>query len=410
MPSLAKNLSRSLANSLAKAMDGSGVGIPILKFDGPTFSFTNASPRYLSYGGFTDEFAGGVPAIYTNPNNKKFLLVEEAETAEQTYSQQLDNGAWTKTYVTVTADNIADPAGDTTAEKINETADNAGHIINCSAVSADGSSEYLVSCYYKAGNRFKGRLSLPAGPFVGNPKIDFNLNTGEVYANADVNDYGIVDAGNGWYKLWLTATSDAAVAFGPYMRILDDDGNATYLGDVSKYLYMWQPMVCKSGADKSTIETVASGVTKAKDQPWWTAIGSQIVTKLNDGFRIILIPQWKSTYAGTIYAFTIRTDASNYCALQYYTSGDTFRVRVNTGGGASTAVTSGVVAFSAYSVITIDLYPKTGKMVVSGCDSGNGTFTGTPFDDSIISTHLFYVGMVASASYWNGLVSEPETV
>jgi hypothetical protein len=109
-----------------------------------------------------------------------------------TYSEQFDNAAWTKTNVTVTANQIAAPDGTTTADLITVSAGSAQHRVAQSASSYTGSA--VASVYAKAGTNAFIQISDTSGSAYRN----FDISTGALGSG---NITGVITAaGSGWYR------------------------------------------------------------------------------------------------------------------------------------------------------------------------------------------------------------------
>jgi len=192
------------------------------------------------------------------------LLVEESRTNLLTYSEQVDNAAWTKTSLSVTANSLSAPDGTVTADKFIETAANNLHRVISSSFAA---GTYTISVYAKAGERTK--VELVTAPV----DARFDLSTGTVISGTGAS---IVSVGNGWYRCVLTFTQaiSSSVGYG----LLDASGNATYTGDGTSGAYFWGAQLEQGSFSTSYIPTVAASVTRSADvasvntlSPWWNA-------------------------------------------------------------------------------------------------------------------------------------------
>ena len=195
------------------------------------------------------------------------LLLEDARTNEVTFSEELDNGAWTKLNSSISADAIAAPDGATTADKIVEdgTASAQHGIERAQTIVADTINS--ITWFAKAGERTKLEVQIDGG--AGTNKIvgTYDLSAGTVAA---VVEGGAVSGGfvriaalaNSWYRCTLGGiiTGDTSVS----LRVkLHDGSRSTYNGDSSSGAYVWGIQYEENAAfESSYIQTVGSTVTR----------------------------------------------------------------------------------------------------------------------------------------------------
>jgi hypothetical protein len=162
------------------------------------------------------------------------------------YSEQFDNAWWFKSRATATANVIVSPDGTVDADKLTEdtTASNTHYIATTEYSTVSGTS-YTWSVYLKAGERTKARVALQMF-FTGsaypttNPRVNVDLTTGTLSGANGTIATSITNAGNGWYRVTVSATANATQAdqlAGVFL--LDDAGNQTYTGDGTSGLFIW---------------------------------------------------------------------------------------------------------------------------------------------------------------------------
>lgn len=153
-------------------------------------------------------------------------------------SQEFDNASWTKTNVTVTADNTTAPDGSSTMDRIVETAVNAVHSVSQSFSSLSNSTVYTASVYAKQGERTWIALFITKKDgAIGSAY--FNLATGEVGTTSGVTA-SIVASSNGSYRCIaycdvLTGATTPSVA----VRLATGDNTSSYLGVTTSGVYLW---------------------------------------------------------------------------------------------------------------------------------------------------------------------------
>lgn len=153
-------------------------------------------------------------------------------------SHEFDNATWTKTNVTVTADNTTAPDGSSNMDRIVETAVNAVHSVSQSSASLDDNTVYTASVYAKQGQRtWIAILITKKDGTVGSAY--FNLATGAVGTTSGVTA-SIVASSNGAYRCIaycdvLTGATTPSVE----VRLATGDGTSSYLGVTTDGAFLW---------------------------------------------------------------------------------------------------------------------------------------------------------------------------
>lgn len=151
---------------------------------------------------------------------------------------------FTLTGVTVTANQIAAPDGNTTADLVIEDTSTGGHRLIRTVSSLDGNKPYTFSMFVKPATFEDGRaLSLVSANWFGTETVygfhstEFNLTDGTINFTQHENA-SITNAGNGWYRLSVTKTTigSGTASFRIFLR---KDGESNYTGDGSSGLYLW---------------------------------------------------------------------------------------------------------------------------------------------------------------------------
>ena len=202
------------------------------------------------------------------------LLLEPQRTNLVTYSEQLDNAAWTKDGATVTANTAVSPDGYTNADKVLETATTAVH--NVYQTPTLSSNVYSFSVFVKKAERFKCALAdRNTGAYVA-----FNTNTGVIIESL-VFSGKIESYSNDWYRLTITTPSAYSV-FVPQVFILPDNYTTgvpaliTYAGSATSGLFVWGCQLEQGAYSTSLIPTIAASATRGADACSKTGISSLI--------------------------------------------------------------------------------------------------------------------------------------
>lgn len=390
-------LGQDLGQSLGQDFCDHGV---IARFaDG---AYSGAGIRSVDYDEKWNDFGAGVPPIVII-GGRRFIQIETAEENLNTYSQDFSQADWVKVACPVTSNALTAPDGTLTAEKLVPTTDNTEHYIINSTMSFDGLSVYEMSVYAKQGEYNSIRLSLPNALFAGNPIIDYNLAAGTLNEIGGIVDSGIEPAANGYYRCWATATSDAAGS--GWMRVYAHNGTASFAGDGSSGVYAWQAQLSKRLVPGSAVLSGAVATTRAANTFTW--LSADVPDQLRGDADFIWIPYYDSTSRGAIQSMIIHFIASGASHSIYLHTGggvgQTFRVYDAT--GTVTLVQSGATTYSRLQPIRFGLRPSAGKLILSGCTTGNGIFTGTPWQTT--AGNVSYVCYNSTNYQASGLQCEP---
>ena len=228
----------------------------------PRVTFTRASAATsFSARGLIETVASGAPRIDYDPVSLacRGLLIEEQRTNLLAYSQDFDNGAWSKTRATVAANATTAPDGTITADKlVEDSSANTSHYLY-STFSASAQT-YTFSVYLKDAGRSWANLVLSTG----SSGAMFNLATGAKGVVSDGYTSDITPAGNGWYRCSVTTTATAATWYAE-VDIGEADNDIGYTGDGTSGIYIWGAQLEAGAFPTSYIPTTASQVTRAAD-------------------------------------------------------------------------------------------------------------------------------------------------
>jgi len=391
----------NLYMSLATRFDRSLISKPIARF--ADASFTNTSPRYLSYNQLTESFAGGVLAT-RRIGGRLFAQVEPVGTQLLTYCDKYGEAVWQKSYMDITDESVSTPHTDLDGWSLTPTTDNQQHYLRQSQT-AIISTQYVFGAILKANGYNFGFMKLWYGAFPGNPYAYFNLSTGVVSSSNEVSTVGIVNLGNGWYLCYIGAISDAAAETYPTIECTASDlglANPSFAGDGSSGILCCHAQFEAVSYPSSIIESAASEVTRNADELYWAS--ENVPNALRGKISMDVIPDWPSNVANVHNIISwAASGASHTVRLYYYHTTDKYRAYDVT--GAATLVESDAVTFSRGQKHTLTYDPVAGTLKVSGCTTGDGTNTGTPY---VTTAGNVYVGanQVGTPDY-NGLISEP---
>jgi hypothetical protein len=158
-------------------------------------------------------------------------LVEYAPHNLLTYSEQLDNAAWSKEDLTVTANAATAPDGTVTADLIVPNTSSADHSMYEYKA---GSGSQTFSVYAKVGGY--NYLFVGYNNTAASDGVFFDLSAGTVSQNTSGLVASISNAGNGWYRCSVTKASGFEYA------MLCTSANGTsfvHTGDGTSGIYLW---------------------------------------------------------------------------------------------------------------------------------------------------------------------------
>jgi hypothetical protein len=226
--------------------------------------------------------ASGAARFDHNPSTGESLglLVEEARTNLQTYSNDFTNAGWVKTGSSITANATTAPDGTVTASKLSEDTSNGVHRIAWNYGGGTGASTATI--FLKAAER---------------TKVYFYRYDGDpYYATVDL-QAGTIN-GNSWYTATLTPLSNgwyrasiyAASSWGGFIVALTNGTTNSYTGTSGSGVFIWGAQNEVGTFPTSYIPTVASTVTRAADvasmtgtnfSSWYNASAGCLVVNAN---------------------------------------------------------------------------------------------------------------------------------
>jgi hypothetical protein len=398
-----------------------------------TFSGRSSSGTYYNSSGVLSTATSGTSRTTYNPallGAGGKLLLEPAATNLMLYSEQFDNGNWTKNAASVTANSTTAPDGNSTADTLVPNTTNTWHVAQQSVSSA--TSVLTVSVYAKANGYNYIVLALSDGTANG-AGINFNLSSGTSGSSVTVGASGwtagsstIQAVGNGWYRCSATITTTGSTKI-IQIYATDVDYSTwgfTYAGNGSSGVYLWGAQMETSSGATSYIATTSSTVTRAADTSTSAAqsrsadvYSASTVTRAADAASMTgtNYTSWFTANAGTFYADFVSTltgttpdypyiisgnSTGNYAAFMYMGPASnpriTYGVYSANGGGtvAGSTVTNNALMRVASS------YDSSGKSI-----STNGvtnTSTSSPVSYLVVDGIYFATAKYQTASNFNG--------
>jgi hypothetical protein len=168
-------------------------------------------------------------------------------------SEAFDTASWSKSNITITANSITAPNGTTTADSMFEQAVNGLHNIRQSITVISGST-YTLSAYVKANGRDWCIMVAGAG---GNGYY-FNIASGSVGSQTGgtgtVSNPQIQSVGDGWYRISFQLVAGSTTQ-GMELWTSTGNGNFSFLGDVTKGLYIWGAQLVEGSSAQTYFPT-----------------------------------------------------------------------------------------------------------------------------------------------------------
>jgi hypothetical protein len=192
------------------------------------------------------------------------LLVEESRSNLLQRSVEFDNSFWTKTNSSIQNNVIPSPDGNITANKLIEDTQNGVHRFFNNTVAIAANTTYTMSIFVKAAER--SRFVLEFRDSTGQISVaTFNLITGTFISNLGT-QHSIINVGNGWYRLIVSATTSALhTGVGAYIFLIDNGDASSYTGDGTSGIYIWGAQLEQGSFPTSYIPTTTSTVTRTAD-------------------------------------------------------------------------------------------------------------------------------------------------
>jgi len=193
-------------------------------------------------------------------------LVEAARTNLQTYSEATDNAAWTKSELTVSADNAVSPDGNTTMDLMIPSANDAAHTY-VQLVSVTSGTTYTQYVYAKSGGYDFIQITGSTG--FAAEWVNFDLTDGTIGDSSLSTGTAVIkDFGGGIYRCTLTlpatSTTTGGMLFGAYNTDVATR-LPTFAGDASSGVNVWGNQFEAGKSPSSYIKTTTVAVTRPAD-------------------------------------------------------------------------------------------------------------------------------------------------
>lgn len=302
------------------------------------------------------------------------LLLEPARTNGWSYSEDVSNAAWTKTNVTVTANNATAPDGTATADRIVETATaSVAHSIDRTPATMTDNTAQAFSFFGKAGERswFWLRTTNKAN------RLDVS------YVNLSTGATGTVDANhtirvtplaNGWYRVACVLDSSGTGATTPKIEvgITTADNTLSYTGSTSNGAYLWGLQhEADGGVETSYIPTTTAAVTRNADVITWSCDALPAALSLYVDF----VELGTRTLNGTL--VSLGADSNQTPRQMVYATGGVYKAQHHNGTASQdSGAPAGSLAVGTRCEV-LATWNATGVGTLTWMPSGSAATTGT---------------------------------
>ncbi len=191
-----------------------------------------------------------------------------------TYSEQIDNAAWTRSGISgVTANNAVAPDGTTTGEDVIENGGTGSHYVQQSISGLPSAAQdYSFSVYLKAGTRTHAFVQMEETTGGTTCFQYVNLSTGALDSSSTSANWSnlrvhVTDVGNSWFRFSITARkTNAATGVIARVGLANAANSGSYTGDGASYIRMWGASLAASSQPVRytlTTTTASSGTSQA---------------------------------------------------------------------------------------------------------------------------------------------------
>ena len=154
-------------------------------------------------------------------------------------SEEFNDASWTKTRSSVTANAITAPNGTLTGDKLIDSTDaSTSHFISQSISFVSGTT-YTTSIFAKQGEIRFLRLGFNATPFGTTQVVFFDLLNGAVSSNPNALAASITNAGDGWWRLAVTATATSTASDLILVNLSLNGTSSSFTGTGTSGIFLW---------------------------------------------------------------------------------------------------------------------------------------------------------------------------
>ena len=173
-------------------------------------------------------------------------------------SEEFDT-TWTAERSSVSSDQAIAPNGTLSADTlIEDTSVALSHVLSQASLSVVSGSTYTFSCYAKRASGTRDlTVTLRSAQFGTNMRATVDLSTGVVTPAGSPVGSGSTPMGNGWWRVWVTATATVSAATTVGIN-LTSGTTLSYTGDGTSGIYLWGAQLEQSATVGEYIPTTST--------------------------------------------------------------------------------------------------------------------------------------------------------
>jgi hypothetical protein len=237
---------------------------------------------YVNSSGFVTDATNNQPRFDFSPTalSCRGLLIEESRANLLTQSSGYGAAVWVKSNISINSTTETSPSGAANATLFRETAVTNTHTLQYTNGTTIGQNQTL-SFFVKAA----GRTRVAIGDGGINRSIYELVGAGSVVATGAGSTPGITAYGSDWYRITDTRTWASAT---PYLFLVESGTTVSYLGDITKGIYVWGAQLEAGAFATSYIPTTTTSLTRNADvvtmtgtnfSDWWQATTGSVAAR-----------------------------------------------------------------------------------------------------------------------------------
>lgn len=338
------------------------------------------------------------------------LLLEGTSTNLQIRSEEFDNAAWTKTFITVTANDTISPDGTESADKLQRTNTAASYIYDAITIGY-GAKTYTNSIFVKKGEgSFLAIRARGSGAWV---DLRFNFLTKQIISYTATGIFTAISSkveefDNGWFRIYFTYTTDGynvlTHSYSP--RFTQGDIDDTDVNNNAN-CYIWGSQVEEQIYGSSYIKTEDGIATRNQD--FCTDGGDADLFNITEGsFFVDVLPY----NAGLVSTISLSNNSTSQRILIQFQSNGT-QVRLFSSGGVDNYQT---ITFNQRNKILVTFKLNEYKFYINGALVSTDTSATVPtgldrvnFSNSTANSD-FFQGEVNDTRVYDKVLTEAEAI